>query len=88
MINNSINELDCLTNEEIKHNYYELLYAVCRKFQNETRHQTALRYIKEAEEVKSNVASEVKSNISKEWIDPKIANSFEWNATPIVPPGK
>lgn len=26
--------------------------------------------------------------IVKPWIDPKIVNSFEWNATPIVPPGK
>ena len=30
------------------------------------------------------------NNLSKvkPWIDPNIANSFEWNATPIVPPGK
>lgn len=40
------------TDEEIKHKYNELLYAVCRKFPNETRHQTALRYIREAEDVK------------------------------------
>lgn len=30
--------------------YNELLYAVARKFPGETRHQTALRYIREAEE--------------------------------------
>ena len=29
--------------------YYELIYAVGRKHPNETRHQTALRYIQEAE---------------------------------------
>ena len=29
--------------------YHELLYAVARKWPNETRHQTALRYIKEVE---------------------------------------
>jgi len=29
--------------------YTELLMEVCSKFQNETRHQTALRYIREAE---------------------------------------
>jgi hypothetical protein len=29
--------------------YHELLYAVARKFRGETRHQTALRYIREAE---------------------------------------
>lgn len=31
--------------------YWELLYAVARKFEGETRHQTALRYIREAETV-------------------------------------
>jgi two-component SAPR family response regulator len=30
--------------------YHELLYAVGSKYPNETRHQTALRYIREAEE--------------------------------------
>jgi hypothetical protein len=32
--------------------YDELIYAVARKFPNETRHQTALRYIQEAEQGK------------------------------------
>jgi hypothetical protein len=35
--------------EEVYTNYYELLYEVARKFPNETRHQTALRYIRNAE---------------------------------------
>ena len=35
--------------ERIEAKYHELLYAVERKFPGETRHQTALRYIKEAE---------------------------------------
>jgi len=30
--------------------YHELLYAVARKFPDEDRHQTALRYIREREE--------------------------------------
>lgn len=30
--------------------YHELLYAVTKKFPNETRHQTALRYIQQAEQ--------------------------------------
>lgn len=34
--------------------YYELLYAVERKFEGETRHQTALRYIQIAEYIKDN----------------------------------
>lgn len=29
--------------------YYELLFSVERKFPNESRHQTALRYIQQAE---------------------------------------
>ena len=32
--------------------YYELIMAVANKYPNETRHQTALRYIKEAESCK------------------------------------
>jgi len=31
-------------------NYNELLFAVVRAFPDETRHETALRYIREAEE--------------------------------------
>lgn len=34
---------------EVKAKYYELLYAVSIKHPNETRHETALRYIKQAE---------------------------------------
>lgn len=34
---------------ELREKYYELIYAVMRKFPDETRHQTALRYINEAE---------------------------------------
>jgi len=34
---------------KITQNYNELIMAVARKFPGETRHQTALRYIKEAE---------------------------------------
>ena len=35
--------------DDVVHKYEELLYAVHRKFPDETRHQTALRYIKTAE---------------------------------------
>lgn len=38
--------------------YEELLYAVARKFPNETRHQTALKYIKRAEELSASTASD------------------------------
>ena len=41
--------------------YQELLYAVQRKFPNESRHETALRYIKHAEAPSySNAAKELK----------------------------
>lgn len=35
--------------KEIESKYYELLYQVVRVFPGETRHETALRYIKNAE---------------------------------------
>jgi hypothetical protein len=40
--------------ENIKALYYELLYEVARKHPGETRHQTALRYIRQAETPKDN----------------------------------
>ena len=39
---------------DIEKNYNELIMAVQRKFTNETRHQTALRYINEAENLENN----------------------------------
>lgn len=44
--------------EELKGDYYELIYAVCRHFEGETRHQTALRYIRECENVQGEPAQE------------------------------
>lgn len=35
--------------KELQARYYELLYGVASKFPNETRHETALRYIRNAE---------------------------------------
>lgn len=35
--------------EDVASLYYELLFAVASKFPGETRHQTALRYIRQAE---------------------------------------
>ena len=35
--------------EDIQAKYNELLFSVGNKFPNETRHETALRYIREAE---------------------------------------
>ena len=42
--------------EDYKALYMELLYAVARKWPDETRHQTALRYIRERENMPSNPA--------------------------------
>lgn len=36
---------------DVSAKYNELLYAVARKFPGESRHETALRYIRQAEEV-------------------------------------
>lgn len=38
--------------------YYELIMAVGKKYPNETRHQTALRYIIEKEEINYSTAKE------------------------------
>ena len=35
--------------KELQGKYYELLYSVASKFPDETRHETALRYIRNAE---------------------------------------
>lgn len=37
--------------------YNELIYAVGRKYPNECRHETALRYIREAEQEDNSTAS-------------------------------
>lgn len=42
---------------DVKEKYNELLMAVARKFPNETRHETALRYIREAEKLSDNITS-------------------------------
>jgi hypothetical protein len=44
--------------------YQELLYAVARKFPGETRHQTALRYIREAEKTVTTAGS-AKETVTK-----------------------
>lgn len=48
-------ELKIEASEERDKKYSELLMAVCRKILNESRHETALRYIREGEE-QDNVA--------------------------------
>lgn len=51
--NSSLEEWFPITAEEmanVKKDYHELLFAVGRKYPNETRHQTALRYIQQRED--------------------------------------
>lgn len=45
---------------QIKALYYELLWGVSTKYPAETRHQTALRYIREAEKPSTHTACEEK----------------------------
>ena len=47
-----------IENEDIKNKYYELLFSVGNKYKGETRHETALKYIKRAEEVNGLTASQ------------------------------
>lgn len=47
---------------DVSEKYHELLYAVARKFPDETRHETALRYIREAESQKDNRPCQVSSS--------------------------
>lgn len=35
---------------ELRRRYEELIFAVCRKYPGESRHETALRYIRERED--------------------------------------
>ena len=48
-------------NVELRKSYNELIMGVARKFPNETRHQTALRYILQAEAQKLDAAKEAQS---------------------------
>src|ERR1017187_3877397 len=51
--------------EETTRRYHELLFAVGRKFRDESRHETALRYIREAEvaEVGAGCTAAMGSNV-------------------------
>ena len=56
LIRNRLDNLTCATAaaelrrlHELEKQYHELLYAVGNKYEGESRHQTALRYIEQAE---------------------------------------
>ena len=48
--------------QELADKYHELLWAVARKFPGETRHETALRYIREAECQEASFAAQENPN--------------------------
>ena len=49
-------------NMKLKEQYHELLFAVAQKFPNESRHETALRYIRERETIGDNTAQEANAH--------------------------
>lgn len=65
--------------------YNELIYGVERKFDNESRHETALRYIRETENAKTEPQQAQTVKAITPWVDPIIPKGKEWNATPLVP---
>ena len=58
-------ELERVKAIRFKELYYELLYSVGNKFPNETRHQTALRYIRNAENKSDSAGKAAQSNEDK-----------------------
>lgn len=48
-LKHQLTALQSVQGRDVESQYYELLYAVARKFPGESRHATALRYIQEAE---------------------------------------
>ena len=56
--------LQSVLRTDIQEKYNELIMAVAKKFTNETRHETALRYIKEAESFNDNTCAENESEQS------------------------
>lgn len=55
-----INDSALIMQSELEKKYHELLMAVGKKYPNESRHETALRYIREREEPNDDIAKESK----------------------------
>jgi len=49
--------------ESTQENYYELIMAVENKYPNETRHQTALRFIREAQQPHNKAVESDRANL-------------------------
>ena len=65
---------------ELERNYYQLIYAVQRKFPGETRHETALRYITQVEAIQS--PSEQQSRPSQQRPEP---DTLQVQVPPVEP---
>lgn len=50
--------------KELEEKYNDLIMAVNKKFKDETRHETAKRYIIDAEKFQNNTASEAREEIA------------------------
>lgn len=64
-VTNALNQINQALNapnnnliDDFKAKYHELLFAVGKKYPNETRHETALRYIQQAEAESSNATKQ------------------------------
>lgn len=62
VVESFIRETIAKEREEASEKYHELILAVGNKHPNETRHETALRYIRQAEEGSSEAASSPQRN--------------------------
>lgn len=61
----SCRDADRRDNAKLREDYNELLYHVAKKHPDETRHQTALRYIKQAETSDNSVASKSQKAVKR-----------------------
>jgi len=70
-INNLLTQTQQDTLEEVIKKYNELIFAVGNKHDGETRHQTALRYIKQAEDTSNQQPSQEKRQTIKKKMEGK-----------------
>jgi len=54
--------------EQLEAKYYDLIYAVSQKWPNETRHETAFRYIRQAETITNEPAQSNDRDVGRDEI--------------------
>ena len=72
--------LEVVADEDWKRKYFELVMAVGNKHPGETRHQTALRYIRQSEAPSTRAAQTEAANV-------KLSGSTALSASPAPTPG-